>query len=88
MLDSIFFYTVNEKELRAWPLKAGTTAYQAAGLIHSDIQRGFIKAEIIGYDDLIQAGGINQAKSRGLLRLEDKEYCVKDGDLIKFRFSV
>ena len=87
-LGMISFFTVNEKELRAWPIKNTTTAIEAAGLIHSDIQRGFIKAEVIGYEDLIKSGGINQAKSAGLMRLEDKNYIIKDADLIKFRFNV
>ena len=87
-LGMVSFFTVNEKELRAWPIKNTTTAIEAAGLIHSDIQRGFIKAEVIGYEDLIKSGGINQAKSAGLMRLEDKNYIIKDADLIKFRFNV
>ncbi|MFH1655229.1 MAG: DUF933 domain-containing protein [Candidatus Omnitrophota bacterium] len=84
----ISFFTSNEKELRAWSTKKGTTALDAAGCIHSDIQRGFIKAEIVGYEDIIKHGGLNQAKSQGLMHLEDKEYVVEDGDLIKFRFNV
>ncbi len=84
----ICFFTVNEKELRAWSILKGTTAYEAAGLIHSDIQRGFIKAEVLGYEDLIKAGGINQAKGRGWVKLEDKDYLIKDGDLIYYRFNV
>ncbi|MCM8780431.1 MAG: DUF933 domain-containing protein [Candidatus Omnitrophica bacterium] len=83
----ISFFTVNERELRAWSIKAGTTVHEAAGYIHSDIRRGFIKAEVISYADLIKAGGLNQARSKGLLRLEDKGYVVKDGDLIQIRFS-
>lgn len=84
----ISFFTVNERELRAWSIKRGLTAYEAAGIIHSDIKRGFIKAEVIGYEDLIRAGSLNRAKAEGLLRLEDKDYVVKDADLIKFRFSL
>ncbi len=83
----ISFFTVNEKELRAWSIKKGTTAYEAAGSIHSDIQRGFIKAEVVGYEDLIKSGGLNQAKAKGLVRLEDKGYIVRDGDLLQIRFS-
>ncbi|MCM8782995.1 MAG: DUF933 domain-containing protein [Candidatus Omnitrophica bacterium] len=84
----ICFFTTNERELRAWEIKKGTTAYQASGLIHSDIQRGFIKAEVIGYDSIIQAGGLAQAKGKGLMRLEDRDYAIQDGDLIYFRFNV
>lgn len=84
----ISFFTVNEKELRAWSIKNGTTVFEAAGCIHSDIQRGFIKAEVVSYDDLIKSGGLNVAKSKGLVRLEDKGYVVKDGDLIQIRFNV
>lgn len=82
------FFTVNEKELRAWSIKKGTTVYEAAGLIHSDIQRGFIKAEVVGFEELIKAGGLNQARGKGLVRLEDKGYVVRDGDLIQIRFNV
>ena len=84
----ITFFTVNEKELRAWSLKKGLSVYEAAGLIHSDIQRGFIKAEITGYQDLIKAGGLNQAKSQGAVKTENKDYLVRDGDLIQIRFNV
>ena len=83
----ISFFTVNEKELRAWPVKKGITVFEAAGSIHSDIQRGFIKAEVVGFEDLIKSGGINQARGKGLARLEDKGYVVRDGDLIQIRFS-
>ncbi len=83
----VSFFTVNERELRAWPIKSGTTVYEAAGTIHSDIQRGFIRAEIVNYKDLIKAGSLNHAKAQGLVRLEDKGYIVKDGDLIQIRFS-
>jgi ribosome-binding ATPase YchF (GTP1/OBG family) len=83
----ISFFTVNERELRAWPIKKGVSVFEAAGNIHSDIQRGFIKAEVVGYEDLIKCGGLNQTKSRGLVKLEDKGYIVRDGDLIQIRFS-
>ncbi len=86
--QAVTFFTVNEKELRAWSLKKGASVYEAAGLIHSDIQRGFIKAEIVGYEDLSKAGGLNQAKTKGLVKLEDKGYVVRDGDLIQIRFNV
>lgn len=88
MAGMISFITCGEKEVRAWPIKKGTTAEEAAGAIHSDMQRGFIKAEVIAYADLISAGGENQAKSMGFMRLEDKTYVVKDGDCMNFRFNV
>lgn len=84
----ISFFTVNERELRAWSIKKGVSVFEAAGSIHSDIQRGFIKAEVINFEDLIKSGGLNQAKGKGLVRLEDKGYIVKDGDLIQIRFNV
>lgn len=84
----ISFFTVNEKELRAWSIKKGTTVFEAAGSIHSDIQRGFIKAEVVGFEDLIKSGGLNQARAKGLVSLEDKGYIIRDGDLIQIRFNV
>lgn len=83
----ISFFTANDKEARAWSIKKETTCWQASGLIHSDIQRGFIRAEVIGFKDLINDGGINQARANNHLRLELKDYIVQDGDLIKFRFN-
>ena len=83
----ISFFTANEKEARAWPIKRGTTAWQAAGSVHSDIQKGFIRAEVISFKDLISDAGINQAKANNHLRLENKDYIVQDGDFIKFRFN-
>lgn len=86
-LEMICFITgAKDKELRAWPIKKGVSAYEAAGAIHSDIQRGFIKAEVIGYEDLIKAQGINPAKQ--YMHLEGKDYVVCDADLITFRFNV
>lgn len=84
----ISFFTVNQKELHAWSIKKGSSVFEAAGCIHSDIQRGFIKAEVVGFEDLIKSGGLNQAKGKGLVRLEEKGYIVKDGDLIQIRFNV
>lgn len=84
----ISFFTVNERELRAWPIKKGASVFEASGHIHSDIQRGFIKAEVVSFEDLIKSGGLNQAKSKGLARLEDKGYIVRDGDLIQIRFNL
>jgi GTP-binding protein YchF len=88
LLDLISFLTAGEPEVRAWTIKKGTKAPQAAGKIHSDIERGFIRAEIIHYDDLMEVGNLTSAKEKGLLRLEGKEYIVKDGDIIHFRFNV
>ncbi len=82
----ISFFTAGEKETRAWLIKNGTTAWEAAGAVHSDIQKGFIRAEIIGYSDFINAGGENQAKQAGKLRLEAKDYLVQDADWVNFRF--
>ena len=81
------FLTVGGKENRAWPIRNGTTAWEAAGVIHTDIQKGFIRAEIISFDDFIQAGGETQAKRAGKLRLETKPYVVQDYDLVNFRFN-
>ncbi|MDD4939461.1 MAG: DUF933 domain-containing protein [Candidatus Omnitrophica bacterium] len=83
----ISFFTAGEKETRAWPIRQGTTAWEAAGAIHSDIQRGFIRAEIISLSDFLQAGGESQAKQQGKLRLEQKDYIMQDGDLVNFRFN-
>ncbi|MBU1905572.1 MAG: DUF933 domain-containing protein [Candidatus Omnitrophica bacterium] len=83
----ISFFTANERETRAWLIRGGATAWDAAGAIHSDIQKGFIRAEVISFNDLIQAGSATQAKQAGKMRLEQKEYLVCDGDLINFRFN-
>jgi hypothetical protein len=84
----ICFLTGGVKESRAWELRKNATALDAAGAIHSDIARGFIRAEVMGYEDLVKVGNVNQAKSSGCLRQENKEYIVKDGDVIEFKFSV
>lgn len=81
------FFTAGEKETRAWLIRKGTSAWEAAGVIHSDIQKGFIRAEIIGYDDYINAGGETPAKQQGKMRLEQKEYVMQDCDLANFRFN-
>jgi hypothetical protein len=83
----ICFLTLGGKENRAWPIRKGTTALQAAGSIHTDMQKGFIRAEIIGYADLIANGGETGAKRAGKLRLETKEYVMQDCDVTNFRFS-
>jgi len=82
------FFTVGEDEVRAWTIPVGATAVQAAAAIHTDLARGFIRAEVIAYDDLIAAGDLVAARQRGLLRLEGKEYVVQDGDVISIRFNV
>lgn len=83
----ISFFTTGEKETRAWLIRKNTTAWEAAGAIHSDIQKGFIRAEIISFNDFIQAGGETQAKQAGKMRLEPKEYIMQDTDLVNFRFN-
>ena len=82
------FFTVGEKDVRAWTIRNGATAVEAAGEIHSDIARGFIRAETLRYEDYVQCSGHKAAKEMGQLRLEGKEYVVKDGDIIEFRFNV
>ena len=88
LLGLISYLTAGEPEVRAWTLKKGTKAPQAAGKIHSDFERGFIRAEIVSYDDLMACGTYNAAKEKGLVRLEGKDYVVQDGDIILFRFNV
>ncbi len=82
-----FFTTTGEKETKGWLIKKGTTAWEAAGAIHSDIQRGFIRAEITSSEDFIQSGGETQARQGGKLRLEQKDYVMQDGDLVNIRFN-
>lgn len=88
LLDLITFFTTGPKESRAWTVRRGSTAPQAAGAIHTDFQRGFIKAETIAYDDFIACGGEQKAKDAGKMRQEGKDYIVKDGDVMLFRFNV
>ncbi|MGH2365799.1 MAG: redox-regulated ATPase YchF [Chloroflexota bacterium] len=88
LLDLITFFTAGEPEVRAWTVRAGAKAPEAAGKIHSDIERGFIRAEVTPFPDLIAAGSFAAAKAKGVLRLEGKEYVVQDGDVVYFRFSV
>lgn len=87
-LNLISFLTTGEDETRAWAIKKGSTALESAGKIHSDIQRGFIKAEIVDYDTLIDCGSISKAREKGLLRMEGKDYIMKDGDITNFKFNV
>lgn len=88
LLGLISFLTAGPQEVRAWTIKKGSKAPQAGGKIHSDIERGFIKAETIAFDDLVEHGTMSAAKEKGLVRLEGKEYVVKDGDVILFKFNV
>ncbi len=87
-LEQIEFFTAGEKETRAWSLRRGSTAIDAAGTIHSDIARGFIRCEVIRWDDLVEAGSHTEAARRGLQRLETKTYVVEDGDVLNIRFSI
>jgi ribosome-binding ATPase len=87
-LDLVTFFTAGEKETRAWTLRNGETALDAAGTIHSDIARGFIRCEVIGWSDLVDAGSHAEASRRGLQRLEGKTYVVRDGDVLNIRFNV
>ncbi|HEV2707277.1 MAG TPA: redox-regulated ATPase YchF [Pyrinomonadaceae bacterium] len=88
LLGLMSFLTAGEKEVRAWTIPQGTRAPQAAGVIHSDIERGFIRAEVISYDDLMRAGSYAAAREQGLMRLEGKEYIMREGDVVHFRFNV
>jgi ribosome-binding ATPase YchF (GTP1/OBG family) len=87
-LDLITFLTTGEDETRAWEVRRGATAPEAAGAIHSDLQRGFIRAEVVSYDELVAAGGWDAAKQKGLLRVEGKDYPVREGDVLHVRFAV
>lgn len=88
LLGLMSFLTAGEPEVRAWTIKKGTKAPQAAGKIHSDIERGFIRAEIVSYDDLVKEGSMNAAREKGLVKLEGKDYIMQEGDIVLFRFNV
>lgn len=88
MLGLMSYLTAGEKEVRAWTIPQGTKAPQAAGVIHSDIERGFIRAEIVSYGDLVRVGSEKAAREQGLMRLEGKEYVMQEGDIVNFRFNV
>jgi GTP-binding protein YchF len=88
LLNLRTYFTAGEKEVRAWTITAGMKAPQAAGVIHTDFERGFIKAETVGYDDLVASGSKSAAKEKGLVRMEGKEYVVADGDVMEFRFAL
>jgi ribosome-binding ATPase YchF (GTP1/OBG family) len=87
LLDLVTFYTVVGKEVRAWTLKRGDTVFQAAGKVHSDMQKGFVKAEIMHFEDFLQAGSEEGAREQGLVHLEGREYPVQDGDIVRIRFQ-
>ena len=88
LLGLISYLTAGPQEVRAWTITKGTKAPQAAGKIHSDFEKGFIRAEVVSYDDLVASGGMAGAKEKGLVRLEGKEYVMRDGDVVLFRFNV
>ena len=82
------YLTAGPKEARAWTIHKGDTAPMAAGVIHTDFQKGFIKAEIVSFDDLVSAGSLNEARNKGKVRMEGKDYIMHDGDVVEFRFNV
>ena len=86
--EIISHLTAGEPEVRAWTITKGTKAPQAAGKIHTDFERGFIRAEVVHYDDLMECGSMTAAKEKGLVRSEGKDYVMKDGDIVLFRFNV
>lgn len=88
LLQLITFFTANEHEAKAWPIRRGTKAQEAAGKIHSDMERGFIRAEVSAYDDLIACGSVAGVREKGLFRLEGRDYVIKEGDVVYFRFNV
>jgi ribosome-binding ATPase len=87
-LDLITFLTTGDDETRAWEVRRGATAPEAAGVIHTDLQRGFIRAEVVRYEDLVEAGGWEAARARGRMRVEGKDYVVQEGDVLHVRFAV
>ena len=88
LLGLLTFFTAGEKEVHAWTLIEGMKAPQAAGVIHTDFEQGFIRAEIMGYEDLTRLGSEQSVKEKGLMRVEGKDYIVKDGDIVYFRFNI
>jgi ribosome-binding ATPase YchF (GTP1/OBG family) len=88
LMGLVTFFSTASDEVRAWPVPRGTATPAAAGRIHSDMERGFIRAEVVGYDDLLACGGLTEARHRGLLRTEGRNYLVADGDVITFLFNV
>lgn len=88
LLGLISYLTAGEKETRAWTIRRGTKAPQAAGKIHSDFEKGFIRAEVVDWETLLECGGLTGAREKGKVRLEGKDYVMKDGDVVLFRFNV
>jgi hypothetical protein len=88
LLNQQSFFTVGEDEVRAWTTRRNATALEAAGEIHTDLQKGFVRAEVVACADLLELGGMAEAKSKGKLRLEGKEYLVMDGDIVHIRFNI
>ena len=88
LLNLFSYFTAGPKEVRAWSIKRGSKAPHAAGKIHSDFEKGFIKAEVIGFSDYVECGGQQTARDKGKLKIEGKEYLVQDGDVIEFKFNV
>jgi ribosome-binding ATPase YchF (GTP1/OBG family) len=88
LLDLHSFFTVGEDKVRSWTIPVGATALEAAGAIHSDLARGFIRAEVVSYDDLIVAGSLDAARKQGVFRLQGRDYVVQDGDILNIRFNV
>ena len=88
LLGLMSYLTAGEQEVRAWTITKGTKAPQAAGKIHTDFERGFIRAEVVSYDDLMACGSLAAAREKGLVRSEGKEYVMQDGDVVLFRFNV
>ena len=88
LLGLVTFFTTASNEVKAWPVPAGIEAVRAAGKIHTDMERGFIRAEVVSYDNLIKCGSLAESKKQGQLRLEGKNYIVQDGDVINFLFNV
>ncbi len=88
LLGVLSFFTIGDDEVRAWTVRRGATALEAAGMIHTDLQKGFIRAEVIGFEDLIELGGMTEAKNKGRLRVEGKDYLVQDGEIVHVRFNI
>ena len=88
LMDLVSFFTTVSDELRAWTIKRGTAAKKAAGKIHTDMERGFIRAEVVAYEDFVALGSDAKCREAGKLRLEGKDYLVRDGDIVRFRFNV
>ncbi len=88
LLGVLSFFTIGDDEVRAWTVRRGATALEAAGMIHTDLQKGFIRAEVIGFEDLMELGGMTEAKNKGRLRVEGKDYLVQDGEIVHVRFNI